>query len=170
MRNFLLLLFYSLVIALMFFLLLRPIESSGIDLGPSPAVRVIANKFPSRTAKHRGLPESSPAIPAVVMIYDPSLGGINCDNDCSTIATGPLEDWHYGSIAACDPSLLGAYVTLPGVGVVRCMDTGSAVRVAYSEYWGEYVLYFDVMWKLEEWGRPEWAGMRVTDWSYQWSL
>jgi len=103
--------------------------------------------------------------PAVVMAYDPGLGGVNCDGDCSTIATGPLTQDMYGTVAACHQDLLGQTVNLPGIGSFECLDTGTAVRVHWNEHFQQMVLYFDVMKDLRNEDRPQWAGTLVTDWS-----
>ena len=102
--------------------------------------------------------------PAVIMAYDPALGGTNCDGDCSTIATGPLTQDMYGTVAACHQDLLGRSITLPSIGTFDCLDTGGAIRVAYNEYFEREVLYFDVMYDLVNNDRPRWAGMLLEDW------
>jgi hypothetical protein len=100
-------------------------------------------------------------LPAVMTWYDPSIGGINCDDDCNHVADGTLitEDL-YGQIAACDRRLLGHNVTIEGVGTFRCRDTGGMIRPMWSQYYQRWVLYFDIMlhespeynyWLFEEW-------------------
>lgn len=90
--------------------------------------------------------------PAVVTYYEPLDGGINCDDDCTTMATGSIEEWMYGQYMACHVDLLGAYVTFDGIGTFRCMDTGGMIDLRWSEHHNAMVLYFDVL--LHE--TPEW--------------
>ena len=104
--------------------------------------------------------------PAVVTYYEPLLGGINCDGDCGTMATGPIEEWMYGEYMACHTDLLGAYVTFDGIGTFRCMDTGGMMVPLWSQHYGEEVLYFDVL--LHE--TPEWNYWRWSpdNWHISW--
>lgn len=100
--------------------------------------------------------------PAVVTYYEPLNGGINCDDDCSTMATGPIEEWMYGKYMACHPDLLGQYVTFDGIGTFRCMDTGGMVTTAWSQHHNAMVLYFDVLlhdtpeWNFWFWSPEDW--------------
>lgn len=103
------------------------------------------------------LPVILERLPAVVTFYSPELGGINCDHDCSTIATGTLEDWMYGEYMACHEDMLGMYVTFEGIGTWRCMDTGPAITVAWSRYYNSTVLFFDALMHEEpEWNFVKW--------------
>ena len=103
--------------------------------------------------------------PAIVTVYDPALGGINCDGDCTTIATGPFEPWMYKEYAACDISLLGRYIRFPVLDVrVRCMDTGAAVRARWSQRDERCVIFFDVLWPLTEEPTPYWNWWFIEDW------
>jgi len=100
-------------------------------------------------------------LPAVVTYYNPSEGGINCDADCSHVADGTeVTDDLYGASMACDESLLGRTVTLPGIGTFPCKDTGGLVGPGWSHYYGRLVLYFDVMLKEE----PSWNFVLLEDW------
>jgi hypothetical protein len=107
-------------------------------------------------------------LPALVSVYDPALGGANCDSDCSTVATGPFEPEMYGTAAACPAFLLGATVDLPGLGLFECVDRGSAVSVRWSEVHQQYVIVFDLIWSMADGVVPEWAYGLWTDWSWQW--
>lgn len=103
--------------------------------------------------------------PAIVTVYDPALGGINCDEDCTTIATGPFEEWMYKEYAACDASLLGQYVYFPEIGIrTRCMDTGGAVHAMWSQRDQQCVLPFDILWPLTEEPVPYWNWWFIEDW------
>ena len=108
-------------------------------------------------------PPSLTSYPAVVMAYDPGLGGINCDGDCTTIATGLLEPEMYGTIAACHPSLLYKRVHIPTIGVFDCLDTGGAIGVDWNKHFERDVIYFDILYDLGK-DRPEWAGTLITEW------
>jgi len=113
--------------------------------------------------------------PAVMVVYDPALGGINCDHDCGTIATGRFEEWMYGEVGACDQSLLGAYITFHPIDLtIYCGDTGGAIKPTWSQRDNRMVLYFDVLWPLETdgnkiVGEPYWNYWLIEDWSVSWS-
>lgn len=103
--------------------------------------------------------------PAIVTVYDPALGGINCDEDCTTIATGPFEEWMYKNYAACDVSLLGHYVSFGVLGFsARCMDTGGEVHAMWSLRDQQCVLPFDILWPLVEEPAPYWNWWFIEDW------
>lgn len=72
--------------------------------------------------------------------YDPALGGINCDADCTRLADGsPVAAW-YDRAIACPPEFaLGAQIDIPGVGVRECRDRGGAIQ---CHLWG---CVFDVL-------------------------
>jgi hypothetical protein len=114
------------------------------------------------------------SLPAVTTVYDPALGDINCDADCTTVATGLLEDWMYESAGACDRDLLGATVHFPAINLsIKCVDRGGMIRPMYSEHYGQTVLYFDVLWHLEKIdgaiaGSPEWNYWLLNDWYVTW--
>jgi len=103
-------------------------------------------------------------LPALITYYNPALGGINCDHDCTTVADGSIvTDASYGAWAACDASLLGVVVMLGGVGRVECRDTGGMVRPFWSDYWRAWVLPFDLLAKekpINNYGLVAW---RVVD-------
>jgi len=106
--------------------------------------------------------------PAIVTVYDPALGGINCDGDCSTLASGPLEPYMYTQYAACDASLFGWYVYFPVLDLrVRCMDTGGSVRAFYSHRDQQCVLPFDILWPLTEDEAPYWNWWFVENWEME---
>ncbi len=113
--------------------------------------------------------------PAVLSVYDPDLGGVNCDDDCSTVATGPVEDWMYGAAGACPAWFLGATIHFPDVGhSMKCVDTGPAIRSAWSPRDQECVVYFDAMWHLGRDGKkitgaPYWAFYWLENWEVQWN-
>ena len=101
--------------------------------------------------------------PAVMSIYDPKLGGINCDDDCSTVAIGPLLAEYWNSAGACHPDLLGLTVTFPAIDLtMRCVDTGGLIDIAWSEHYQREVLYFDVLWDAST--PPDWVYWLLDDW------
>lgn len=104
--------------------------------------------------------------PALMVIYDPALGGINCDEDCSTVATGPLTEDMYFTSGACHPDLLGLTVYFPAIDFeMKCVDTGGMITVRYSDYYEQDVLYFDAMWDyFGEW--PYW-NYWLLDWEIE---
>lgn len=103
-------------------------------------------------------------LPAIVVVYDPALGGINCDSDCTTIATGKLLPEMYGVIAACHPDLLWRTVEIAGIGIYECLDTGGEIGVRWSDHFQRLVLYFDILYDIVNLGFPSWAGMLIEDW------
>jgi hypothetical protein len=102
-------------------------------------------------------------------VYDPALGGINCDDDCTTIATGKLEPEMYEVVAACHPLLLTARVNVPGVGTFHCLDTGTAIIVRWNSYYQRRVLWFDVLYNLVDQPPPDWAYWAIEDWTITWA-
>jgi len=105
--------------------------------------------------------------PAVLSIYDPDDGGINCDGDCTTVATGPLTPGMYFTSGACPMELLGATITFHDIDeTMECVDTGGAIVVGWSPYYEQTVVYFDFMWDADN--PPEWAYWLIQDWSVSW--
>lgn len=105
--------------------------------------------------------------PALMVIYDPSLGGINCDNDCTTVATGPLTDEMWFTSGACHPDLLGSTIIFPAIDFrMECVDTGGMITVAYNDYYEEEVIYFDVLWGAGN--PPYWLYWLLEDWIIEW--
>lgn len=118
-------------------------------------------------------------VPAVIVVYDPDLcydgEPINCDDDPTTVASGPRQPWMYGAAGACDRSLMGGTVHFPGIDFsMKCVDTGGMIRVMWSEYYQRYVLYFDAMAHLEKeedgtiTGAPYWNYWLIEDWYVTW--
>ena len=90
-------------------------------------------------------------LPAIVSVYDPALGGINCDSDCTHFATGiDIGPQHYGNVAACPAELLGGSVSFAGIGEFYCLDTGGAIGRRWSSYYNREVVAFDILWHLED--------------------
>ena len=101
--------------------------------------------------------------PAVMVFYDPALGGINCDGDCTTVATGPFTADMYKTSGACHPDLLGQTVYFPAIDLtMHCVDTGSLVTVAWNNYYQLTIIYFDVLWPAAE--PPPWLYWLLNDW------
>ena len=102
--------------------------------------------------------------PAVITFYDPSEGDINCDNDCSTVATGVLTDDMYFTSGACHEDLLGQTVYFPAIDFeMECVDNGGMIDVRYSKYYDREVIYFDVLWDADN--PPEWNYWLLDEWS-----
>lgn len=105
--------------------------------------------------------------PALMVIYDPKLGGINCDHDCSTVAIGPLIEEMWFTSGACHPDLLGATVHFPLINFsMKCVDTGGLVTLAFNEYYEQDVVYFDVLWDAA--APPYWLYWLLEDWEVRW--
>ena len=115
--------------------------------------------------------------PAVMSVYDPQLDShlpdsqnINCDDDCTTVATGPLEDWMYEVAGACPVGYYHATIVFPNIGHrLRCVDGGPAIRAAWSNHHNQCVVYFDTLWHLDRkenkiTGAPWWAMWMVPRW------
>ena len=105
--------------------------------------------------------------PALMVIYDPSKGGINCDGDCTTVSIGPLTEDMYYTSGACHVDLLGATIHFPAINFsMRCVDTGGGIKVDYNEYYDRDVLYFDAMWDANT--PPVWLYWLLDNWSVEW--
>lgn len=97
------------------------------------------------------------ALPGFVNLYDPKLGGINCQEPCGQTANGlVIEEYHYGRIAACSPSQIGCWVTFSNDygthGPYQCNDTGGALLEPRLRD-DRLVQYYDVLWDLTS-GEP----------------
>ena len=120
------------------------------------------------------VPELHEGMPAILTVYDPSLGGINCDNDCRTTATGLLTDDLYEKAGACHPSLLGATIYFDDINFsLTCVDTGGMVGVGWSKRDQEFVVFFDALWHLSvEGGKitggPSWNYFFLQNWRVEW--
>ena len=101
--------------------------------------------------------------PALMVVYDPTLGGINCDNDCTTVALGELTEDMWFTSGACHPDLLGLTVYFPAIDFeMRCVDTGGMITIRYNEFYQRTVLYFDALW--DYYNLPEWNYWLLEDW------
>ena len=67
----------------------------------------------------------------VTSYYVPSQGGINCDEDCTTMATGKITGDMYGKVGACPVEMLGYKLTITGRHFT-CRDTGGAIKLRYD--------------------------------------
>lgn len=118
----------------------------------------------------RTIPPPIHELPVVMVWYDPSLcsepgGEINCDGDPDHVADGTrIDDSYYGSVAACDPSLLGSWIWIEGIGEFKCRDTGGMIRPMYSEHYERWVLFVDIM--LHE--NPPWNYSLIENWNVRW--
>lgn len=114
---------------------------------------------------HAICPPPITEMPLLVTWYDPNLGGINCDVDCSTFAdNSPVTSLAYGQVAACIPEWLGAHLTITGLGTFHCRDTGGAITIAYNDYYKEWVIHVDVLEKQT----PPW-NYELRSWQLDWN-
>ena len=91
--------------------------------------------------------------------YDPKLGGINCDSDCSQLATGPMDDSLYGLVAACPHDWVGyeytTHISTP-YGTFACVDRGGAIGIYEREVWmggriqTRMVIVIDLLIRIDE--------------------
>lgn len=83
------------------------------------------------------------AKPLRVSWYNPALGGVNCDHDCSRMASGVFVTAdRYGRTAACVPEWTKArrVVVIPSLGRFDCLDTGGAIREYPGYIWIDLML------------------------------
>jgi hypothetical protein len=102
--------------------------------------------------------------------YDPALGGISCDDDCTNLSLVPMTDFLYGRAAACPAELVGldytAVIYHPAIGERYCLDRGTAVIVEYGLFGGrwQWVIRLDL---LESSPHPlNWH--LLSGWDYEW--
>ena len=116
---------------------------------------------------------------SLMSVYDPALGGINCDDDCSTVAMGKFHPDMYGVAGACPMSLYGAtvYIEFPFAPFspgqeFHCVDTGPDVNMRYFPWSSDCGPVFDVLWPLTEEQAPYWSWWRldwhVVEWGGAW--
>lgn len=99
--------------------------------------------------------------PLKISWYDPLLGGINCDSDCTTMASGvKVTEDRYGNTAACLREWIGQTVVIPGIGEFKCLDTGGAI-IEHPDY-----IYIDLL-LHEPLPNAPWGTM-IYDWSLEW--
>ena len=119
----------------------------------------------------RTVPPPLMDLPIVLTWYDPILcsepgGEINCNSDPDHVADGtPVSESLYGVVAACDERLLGSWITIEGIGEFKCRDTGGMIRPTYSEHYGRWILFADIM--LHE--NPQWNFFLFEEWSVRWN-
>ena len=101
-------------------------------------------------------------LPLFLSAYDNRLGGSHCDSDCSTVASGRIEPWMRGNIAACFPNQYGGRLEIPGVGSWLILDTGPAMGIRFIA--GEWAHVCDVLVDLIDEPAPAWAGRFWRDW------
>lgn len=81
--------------------------------------------------------------PLKISWYDPALGGVNCDHDCTTMASGVrVTPDRYGRTAACIRSWTAArrVVVIPGIGEFECLDTGGKIQEHADYIWIDLML------------------------------
>lgn len=80
--------------------------------------------------------------PLKISWYDPLLGGVNCDHDCTTMATGvKVTEDRYGRTAACIREWTGRTVIIPGLGAFECLDRGGAIVEHDGFIWIDLLLH-----------------------------
>ena len=142
-------------------------------------ILLLANLLPADDQRALpALPEhhvcTSIDVPAILHVYDPALGGINCDGDCGTVATGPLTVDMYKRSGACPAQLLGSNIYFDDIDVsMECVDNGGAIKPAWSERDNMCVVFFDMLWPLEVVderivGAPEWNHWWLPNWRVTW--
>ena len=110
-------------------------------------------------------------IPLWSSTYDPSEGGINCNDDCLNKATGPVLESQYGHTAACATDWLFLTIVTE-YGEFLCDDRGGAIhltwRTVYDPILGFYDGWFwvtDFMIHSDE--LPYWAYQPIYEWSFK---
>jgi hypothetical protein len=83
-------------------------------------------------------------VPMVINTYDPTLGGINCDQDCTRMGVTPIQDYHWDWAAACPVEWRGLEVVVPGVGRWSCWDSGGLIDLRLDPRNG-YAVFIDVL-------------------------
>ena len=87
-----------------------------------------------------GIPTASK--PLKISWYDPLLGGINCDSDCTTMASGTkVTEDRYGRSAACIAGWMGKTVVIEGLGEFTCLDRGGAINEHAEFIWIDLLLH-----------------------------
>lgn len=85
------------------------------------------------------------ALPARITNYDPARGGINCDSDCSTTASGVPAGYNRGIVACPAAFPIGTRVEIDGE-VYTCLDRGGAIDIGpEAAYGGEVMVNFDIL-------------------------
>ena len=100
-----------------------------------------------------------------IYTYSPHLGGINCDGDCTTVATGAMSDDLYGFALACPSELVGydytTWVYGPWQSWRPCLDAGNAIVIDHNSG----VVYVDAMqWETGHDTLPWWAYQTFDGW------
>lgn len=89
-------------------------------------------------------------LPIITTYYDPSLGGINCDSDCTTFANmEKVTPDKYGNTAACPGEWLGKTIVIDDKPYV-CRDTGGAIGLDYDDYFEMIVVRIDILARSED--------------------
>lgn len=80
--------------------------------------------------------------PLKISWYDPLLGGVNCDHDCTTMTTGvKVTPDRYGRTAACIREWTGRTVFIPELGTFECLDRGGAIVERDGYIWIDLLLH-----------------------------
>lgn len=154
-------------------------------VSPTPtAVVEQGDVLPAPRPKGGGVLNITPTPPANVPIrasyytLEPVAGlndatNVNCDDDCSHMALVRFDPAFYGRAAACPVEWLGlhktARLTINGLGVVHCLDAGTAIKLTYrkvSGYGDEplWVYEVDFLCRTE----PVFHGRLYEEWQIAW--
>lgn len=104
-------------------------------------------------------------------VYDPALGGINCDDDCTTVSMGYFHPDMYKVAGACHPALYGATVRFYNpleeeqYWEFHCVDNMGVDALVYYPWNRTCMPWFDVLWPLTEETAPYW-----TLWNFSWEV
>lgn len=111
-------------------------------------------------------------------VYDPALGGINCNGDCTTVAMGHFHEDMYKVAGACHPALYGATVQFynpleePAYWEFHCVDNMGVDALVYYPWRLDCMPWFDVLWPLTEEEPPYWLhwhlSWEVVEWGGAW--
>ena len=81
-------------------------------------------------------------LPIKISMYDPALAGINCDSDCSTMASGQkVVDWYGKSLACPSEFPLWTEFYIEGIGTRICLDRGGAIINNGEFIWVDLLLH-----------------------------
>lgn len=106
------------------------------------------------------------ALPIRASYYNPALGGINCDEDCSTTGDGTPVEQCYGWCMACPPGWYGRWLDFgEWVGQWQCRDHGGAITPTYGVTYTPdgFVEGWWITCDFMAYDEPEWAYL-LLDW------
>lgn len=113
--------------------------------------------------------EDATDLPVFPSPYNPYLGGINCDSDCSTVATMDHADWMFNNVVACPKGWIGNTSIILHGHEWLCLDTGTAITVDYRKmfdakdgfYFGWAIVIDFMLWDDDQW----WVYLPQYEWA-----